>query len=193
MGKNLAGKSAFIVAILVVCGFRIVGIPHGGLKQAITDRIQLGLDLKGGAHLVLEVHVAEAIVSATDRDAARLQGDLQKAGITGATVGKTDATHPQTIVVSGIPAAKLSDARGVFQGLDYANYDVATAADGSTRLTMKLAAVRDLSTRTLDTSIETIRERIDKLGVTEPGLQKNCLRENQIRVALPCREHFAPL
>ncbi len=190
MGKNLAGKSAFIVAILVVFCFGIVGIPHGGLKQAITDRIHLGLDLKGGAHLVLEVHVAEAIVSATDRDAARLQGDLQKAGITGATVGKTDATHPQTIVVSGIPAAKLSDARGVFQGLDYANYDVATAADGSTRLTMKLAAVRDLSTRTLDTSIETIRERIDKLGVTEPVIQKYGLGENQILVELPGVENL---
>src|SRR5882757_5077070 len=131
MGKNLAGKSAFIVAVLVIFCFGIVGIPHGSLGQSIKDRIHLGLDLKGGAHLVLEVHVAEAIASATDRDAARLQGDLEKAGITGVTVGKTDAANPQTIVVSGIPAAKLSDARGVFQGPDYANYDVTTAPDGS--------------------------------------------------------------
>ena len=172
MGKNLAGKTAFIVAILVVFIFGIVGIPHGGLKQSITDRIHLGLDLKGGAHLVLEVHVAEALVSATDRDVARLQEDLQKAGITGAIVGKTDAAHPQTIVVSGIPAAKLSDARAVLQGQDYANYDVATTPDGNSTLTMKLAAIRDLETRTLDTSIETIRERIDKLGVSEPVIQK---------------------
>ena len=122
------------------------------------------VDLKGGAHLVLEVHVAEALGSATDRDVARLQEDLQKAGITGAIVGKTDAARPQTIVVSGIPAAKLSDARAVLQGQDYANYDVSTTPDGSSTLTMKLAAIRDLETRTLDTSIETIRERIDKIG-----------------------------
>ena len=134
MGKNLAGKTAFIVAILVVFIFGIVGIPHGGLKQSITDRIHLGLDLKGGTHLVLEVHVAEALISATDRDVARLQDDLQKAGITGATVGKTDPARPQTIVVSGIPAARLSDAHAVFQGVDYANYDVATAPDGSVSL-----------------------------------------------------------
>jgi preprotein translocase subunit SecD len=185
MGKNLAGKTAFIVAILVVFIFGIVGIPHGGLKQSITDRIHLGLDLKGGTHLVLEVHVAEAIASALDRDAARLQADLEKAGITGVTVGRTDPARPQTILVSGIPAAKLSDARAVLQGQDYANYDVITAADGSSTLTMKLAAIRELETRTLDTSIETIRERIDKLGVSEPVIQKYGLGENQILVELP--------
>ncbi len=185
MGKNLAGKTAFIVAVLVVFVFGIVGIPQGGLKQSITRRINLGLDLKGGTHLVLEVHVAEAIASATDRDVARLQADLEKAGVTGATVGKTDAAHPQTIVVSGVPAAKLSDARGVMGGNDYGSYDVARLPDGSTTLTMKQAAVRDLETRTLDTSIETIRERIDKLGVAEPVIQKYGLGENQILVELP--------
>ncbi len=185
MGKNLAGKSAFIVAVLVVFCFGIVGIPHGGLTQSIKDRIHLGLDLKGGTHLVLEVHVAEAIGSATDRDVARIEDDFQKAGITGATVGKTDPARPQTIIVSGIPPAKLSDARSILQGNDYASYDVAVTADGTAAMTMKLAAARDLETRTLDTSIETIRERIDKLGVTEPVIQKYGLGENQILVELP--------
>jgi preprotein translocase subunit SecD len=185
MGKNLAGKSAFIVAVLVIFCFGIVGIPHGSLTQSIKDRINLGLDLKGGTHLVLEVHVAEAVGSATDRDVARLEGDLQKAGITGATVGKTDPARPQAIIVSGIPAAKLGDARSILQGNDYSNYDVVTAADGNSSLTMKQAAIRDLETRTLDTSIETIRERIDKLGVAEPVIQKYGLGENQILVELP--------
>jgi preprotein translocase subunit SecD len=185
MGKNLAGKSAFIVAVLVVFCFGIVGIPHGGLMQSIKDRIHLGLDLKGGTHLVLEVHVAEAIASATDRDVARIEDDFQKAGITGATVGKTDPARPQTIIVSGIPAAKLSDARSTLQGNDYSSYDVAVTADGTASLTMKLGAIRDLETRTLDTSIETIRERIDTLGVAEPLIQKYGLGENQILVELP--------
>jgi len=185
MGKNLAGKTAFIVAVLVICCFGIVGIPHGGLTQSIKNNIQLGLDLKGGIHLVLEVHVAEALTSETDRDVARLEDDLQKAGIPGASVGKTDTANPLTIVISGIPAAKLSDARSVLQGNDYTDYDVASSSDGSFKLAMKPAAVRDLETRTLDTSIETIRERIDKLGVTEPVIQKYGLGENQILVELP--------
>ena len=131
------------------------------------------------------MHVAEAVASATDRDVARIEDAFQKAGIVGATVGKTDPARPQTIVVSGIPPAKLSDARSMLQGNDYSSYDVVTTADGNSTLTMKLAAIRDLETRTLDTSIETIRERIDKLGVTEPVIQKYGLGENQILVELP--------
>jgi preprotein translocase subunit SecD len=185
MGKNLAGKTAFIVAVLVICCFGIVGIPHGGLKESIKNNIHLGLDLKGGIHLVLQVHVAEAVGSTTDRDVARLEDDLTKAGIQGATVGKTDPANPLTIVVSGIPMAKQSDARAVLQGNDYSNYDVTTAPDGSSRLTMKVGAVRDLETRTLNTSIETISERINKLGVTEPVVQKYGLGDNEILVELP--------
>ena len=185
MGKNLAGKSAFIVAVLVIFCFGIVGIPHGGLMQSIKDRIHLGLDLKGGIHLVMEVHVAEAVTSTTDRDVQRLEEDFQKAGITGATIGKTDPARPETIIVSGIPAAKLSDARSILQGNDYSTYDVATTGDGNSSLTMKPGAIRDLEQRTLDTSIETIRERIDKLGVSEPVIQKYGLGENQILVELP--------
>ena len=39
MGKNLAGKSAFIVAVLVIFCFGIVGIPHGGLTQSIKPEM----------------------------------------------------------------------------------------------------------------------------------------------------------
>jgi preprotein translocase subunit SecD len=189
MGKNLAGKTASIIAVLVIFFYGIFfgfNAPKmGSLKTLITNNINLGLDLKGGTHLVLEVHVAEAIASAVDRDAARLEADLQKAGITGVTAGRTDPARPQTIVVAGIPAGKLGDVHNLVQGVDYANYEVTTAPDGSLTLTMKQAAVRDLSARTLDTSIETIRERIDKLGVAEPVIQKYGLGENQILVELP--------
>src|SRR5260370_22356232 len=96
MGKNLAGKTAFIVAVLVVFCFGIVGIPHGSLAQSIKDRIHLGLDLKGGTHLVLEVHVAEAVASATDREVARITDAFQKARSTGGTCGKPHPTPPPT-------------------------------------------------------------------------------------------------
>lgn len=185
MGKNLAAKTAFIVGVLLVFVFGFIGIPHGGLKQSILRHINLGLDLKGGTHLVLEVHVAEAVTSTTDRDVARIEADLQKAGITGASVGKTDSANPETIVVTGIPPTKLSDARGVFGGNDYSTYDVSTDAAGNSRLTMKPSAVAELKTRTLNTSIDTIRERIDKLGVAEPTIQKYGLGDNEILVELP--------
>ena len=185
MGKNLAGKTAFIIAILVVFSFGIVGIPHGGFKASIARHINLGLDLKGGTHLVLQVKVAEAVSAQTDNDAARIEDDLQKAGITGASVGKLDPTRLDTISINGTPIAKSSDVRSILTGGTYANYDLASNADGSWKMTMKPAAIKDLESRTLTTSIETIRERIDKLGVAEPVIQQYGLGENEILVELP--------
>ncbi len=188
MGKNLAGKTASIIAVLVVFIYGILygsnGPKLGSLKSLLADNIRLGLDLKGGTHLVLQVHVEEALASATDRDVARLKAALQAVGIN-ATVGKTDPAHPNTIVVTGIPPEKLSDARTVMQGTDYSIYDVSTLADGSATLNMKLSAINDLEARTLETSKETISERINSLGVSEPVVQTYGLGKNQILVELP--------
>jgi preprotein translocase subunit SecD len=181
MGKSLAGKTGFIVAILVIFVYGIIGIPTKGFKQALTDRIHLGLDLKGGTHLVLQVHVAEAINSATDRDVQRLTTAL---ATTGATATKLDVLHPETITINGVTPTQQSAVHDAITGNDYAGYDVASTAGGYT-LTMKQSTIRDLEARTLDTSIETIRERIDKLGVSEPVIEKYGLGDNQILVQLP--------
>ena len=53
MTKNLGTKAGFIVVVLLVCIYGIIGIPHGGLKQSLMNRIHLGIDLQGGLHLVL--------------------------------------------------------------------------------------------------------------------------------------------
>jgi preprotein translocase subunit SecD len=189
MGTNLKGKTAFILALLVVFCYGIFGIPGSlgprGLKQALTDRIKLGLDLKGGIHLVLYVHVDEATASTTDRDAQRIQADLEKAGITGASAVKLDPAHPEVLTVTGVPPAKASDARAILQGTDYSTYDLATNPDGSDKLTMKPSAIRDLQAHTLDQSIETIRDRVDTLGVSEAAVQRYGLGDNEILVELP--------
>jgi preprotein translocase subunit SecD len=190
MGKNLKGKTAFIVALLVVFCYGFLGIPHGltpaALKQALTDHIKLGLDLQGGIHLVLKVHVEEAVGSTTDRDVQRIEDDLQKAGITGQAVHKLDpVAHPEQITISGIPAEKASDVRALLDGNDYSGYDVSTNPDRSEKLTMKLSAIRTLETSTLDHSIETITDRVNTLGVSESTVQPYGLGDNEILVELP--------
>ena len=65
MNRNLLWKLAVIVGILLVFLFGIFGIPQSfsgqGLLEAMTKRIQLGLDLKGGTHLILQVQVNDAV------------------------------------------------------------------------------------------------------------------------------------
>ena len=181
MGKNLAGKAGFIVAIVVIFVYGIIGIPHGGLKQSILNRINLGLDLRGGTHLVLQVHVAEAVNSTTDRDVQSLSTAL---AATGATASKVDPAHPDVISVTGVTAAQQGAVRDVLNGNAYSAYDVNPVANGF-QMVMKQAAIRDVESRTLTQSIETIRERVDNLGVSEPVIEQYGLGDNQILVQLP--------
>ncbi len=192
MGKNLATKLGIIIALLLFFIYGILGPHTSGSsfkqspKEALAQNINLGLDLKGGTHLVLQVHVIEAVAAATDRDIQRIETALQGAGIVGATVSKPDPTgQPQTIVISGVTPANTAQVTSMLEGSDYANYDVARQSDGTIKVTMKPAAVTDLENRTLDTSIEVIRDRIDALGTKEPLIQKYGLGDNEILVEVP--------
>ncbi len=189
MRKNFTTKTLLIVGILLVFVYGIFGIPHGlsgtAIKQAIGSRIKLGLDLSGGTHLVLQVMVEEAMGSVTDNDVARIEADLQQSGIQATSVGKTDPARADVIHVGGYPPDKSSDVRGILDSKYGAQYNVASAADGSYTLTMKASEVQAIEDKALQQSIETIRTRIDSLGVSEPTIQEYGLGKNQILVELP--------
>ena len=186
MGKNLAGRAGFIVAVLVIFFYGIfygTQVPSTSpIKSLLGGNIHLGLDLRGGTHLVLQVHVAEAITTTTDSDVQRLNAALTT---TGATAAKLDPAHPETIAISGFQPTQAGAVRDVLNGTAYQAYDVASAANGGLTLTMKQTAIRDLEARTLQQSIETIRSRIDNLGVSEPVIEQYGLGDNQILVQLP--------
>jgi len=184
MNKNLGTKAIFILVVLLACVYGIIGIPQGGLKQSLKNRIHLGLDLQGGIHLVLQVHVEEAVNSATDRDMQSLNTAL--AQYTGVAAAKLDPKHPETITVTGTNPNNQSDVKDVLQGSEYANiYSLSSLGNGSYTLSMTPSAIRDLEQRTLDTSIETIRARVDALGVSEPQIEQYNLGDNEILVQLP--------
>ena len=65
MKKNLGWKLGLTLGTLVIFIFGIFGIPKSwtgkGLLEALPDRIHLGLDLKGGTHLILQVQVNDAV------------------------------------------------------------------------------------------------------------------------------------
>ncbi len=191
MGNNLATKVAIIVAVLLIFVFGIIG-PYGtgshfsdSPAKNLANNIHLGLDLKGGTHLVLEVHVAEALASSTDRDVARLEGELKTGGLAAATASKPDLAHPETIVISGLTPNQISQVRTITDSTEYTAYDVAGQPDGSVKLTMKPASIKDLEANTLATSIEVIRQRVDALGVSEPTIQQYGLGDNEILIELP--------
>ncbi len=184
MRKNLRTKAILIVAVLLVFVYGIFGIPHGGLKASILSRIHLGLDLRGGTHLILQVMVDEAVSAVTDSDMVHMQSDLQSNGIT-ATATKPDANKPTTIVISGVPPAKLSDARTALANRYSAQYDISSSANNGLTVSMKNSAIAELKTNTIAQAIDVIRTRVDSLGVSEPVIQEYNVGSSQILVELP--------
>ena len=189
MNKNLKGRLALIVAVLVVCLYGIFGIPNGfsghALADAITNRIHLGLDLKGGAHLIMRVEVKEAVNAETDNTVARLQQDLKKANISVGRVLKPNPDNPSVVSVEGTPATSAQGVRTLFDTKYSSEFDTSGTGNGNWTLTMKPNYRQELEHRTVTEAIETIRDRVDSLGVSEPVIQEYNLGANQILVELP--------
>ena len=85
MNKNLNQKLLLICAVLVIFIYGIFGIPSGVTGKALLDamgkRIHLGLDLRGGVHLILKVKVEEAVATETDNTVGSVQQDLKTANL----------------------------------------------------------------------------------------------------------------
>jgi preprotein translocase subunit SecD len=186
MQKNLLLKTGIIVAILLIFVYGMLGpklLSGAGLKAALMDRIHLGLDLKGGTHLILQVMVNDAVGAQSDHATELLKDELQKAKVTFADIGKVD-NQPEKVVIKGVPLDATSTVRSI--ATDHLpEYEVAAGPENSWVLTMKPQVLAELKDRTLEQSIEAIRQRVDSLGVSEPLIQKNGLGDNQILVQLP--------
>lgn len=199
MKKNLKKKVALIVAVLLVFAYGIIGIPSGvsgdALAKAVSNRIHLGLDLQGGAHLILQVEVKEAINADTDNTVARVQQDLH-----GANVNFTQVIKPQPLVrdnagkyvgrpefiqIDGVAPASSSQARSLLEQKYGNEYDVAGGSDTPLTLTMKAQILRQLEEKTVQQAIETINDRVNSLGVSEPKVAPYSLGADQILVELP--------
>src|ERR1700722_3213869 len=189
MNKNLGWKLVVVVGILLVFLFGIFGVPKSwtgqGLISAITDRIHLGLDLRGGTHLILQVQVNDAVNVDSDNAIARLKEDMRTRKINYADIVKPDAVnHPEMIVVKGVPSDKTSDFKSIVTDR-LPDYEATSGAENSWTVAMKATNLKDLKDRAVTQAIETIRNRIDALGVSEPVIQEHGLGQYQILVQLP--------
>jgi preprotein translocase subunit SecD len=189
MNKNLGWKLGLIAATLIVFLIGIFGIPKEwsgkGLLASLQERIHLGLDLKGGTHLILQVQVNDAVNAESDHVVERLKDSLAKRKINYTDIAKPDPiNHPEQIVIKGVPPEATSDLRSIVTDT-LPEYDLVSGAENSWTLAMKAQTLAELKNRAVTQAIETIRNRIDSLGVTEPVIQEHGLGQYQILVQLP--------
>ena len=185
MNKNLLWQLVLIIGVLLVFLFGIFGIPQSfssqGMLAAMTSRIHLGLDLRGGTHLILQVQVNDAINVDSDNAVEILKEQLNKKKIAFADISKPDPQNsPDKIILKGVPADSRKDL------LDIANerlpeYNLTSGADNTWTLAMKPQILSDLKNKAVTQAIETIRNRIDSLGVSEPTIQEHGLGQQIVR------------
>ena len=189
MNKNLGWKAIVIAVTLIVFLFGIVGLPDSwsgkGLLAALENRIHLGLDLKGGTHLILQVQVNDAVNVDSDNAAERLKADLRSHKINYAEITKPDPVkQPDRIVLKGVPPESRSDLLTIVQDR-LPEYDLTSGSENTWTVSMKPQALAELKNRAVAQAIETIRNRIDQLGVSEPIIEEHGLGQYQILVQLP--------
>ena len=189
MNKNLLWKLGIVLAILVFFLFGIFGIPKSfsgsGLLASMTDHIHLGLDLRGGTHLILQVKVNDAVNVDAQNAIEVLKEQMRSHKIDYADIVQPDPqNNPDHIVLKGVQASSRSELLGIASD-HLPEYDITGGADNSWNLSMKPSMLTDLKNKAVTQAIETIRNRIDALGVSEPTIQEHGLGQYQILVQLP--------
>lgn len=170
MWRDLRWKLAVIVIILGVSGW--FAFPLG-------QRINLGLDLQGGMHLVLEVEAEKAVDNTTERLVAEVTEALTKVGVRKAEVRKISREQLMVRVPEAGQGSAVTEALKEFPSL------VPVGMQGGTEFIYALEAqrVRRILENALDQALETIRNRVDQFGVAEPTIQRQGTRN--IVVELP--------
>src|SRR5260370_12253484 len=193
MKNNLTARTVVIVVTILICVFGIIGLPKSGeeLVRNFRNNIRLGLDLKGGTHLVLEIQVQDAVKADADQTAERLKEDLKKQNITWNSmdtpdVSKVEDAENVAIAIKGVPAAKPS----AFRNLVAERYPTyLLTATSSTDYTMKLKPtdLQDLKVDTVKRAVDTIGNRIDQLGLAEKSVQQygEAGKKYEVLVQLP--------
>jgi len=115
-----------------------------GPLGAIQQNIHLGLDLKGGTHLILQVAVNEAVNAETDRVMQSLREDLAKASVTFTDITKPDQqNHPETIAITGVPPDKVGALRNTISDT-LPRYDLSSGAGTTYQVVMKPSELTSL-------------------------------------------------
>jgi preprotein translocase subunit SecD len=186
--SNLRWKVITILVVLVAFGsvgvYPIVAAHYGVHWPALLmdKQLKLGLDLKGGVHLVLRVETDDALRIETDQEMERLREELRTKGITVTNIVSPDPTHFR---VEGVPPAQDAAFRQAASDQVQTNFDRSSSVNGTYTFTMKPNVQVNLRDEAVVQARQTIERRVNELGVTEPSIAQQGNSGDQILVQLP--------
>jgi preprotein translocase subunit SecD len=146
-----------------------------------AEKIHLGLDLRGGIHLVLRVNTDDTLKAELDDAVQRLVSQAKEKGVTLGRAEVDPAAHLFRIEVpTGADVAALNEVIERY----LPEFKVERGA-GSWTFRLPDNVVRDIRDKAVRQALETIRNRIDQFGVSEPVIQRQGLESDRILVQLP--------
>ncbi len=185
--QNIRWKIITILVVLTL--FSAVGVypivaAHYGVRSPgwlMDKQLKLGLDLKGGVHLVLRVQTDDALRLETEQEMERLREELTNQKV---QVASLNQTSPVQFKVEGVPPAADSTFRQAAADLT-ANFERSPGVNGSYTFTMKPNIQQNLRDEAVTQARETIERRVNELGVTEPSIAQQGANGDEILVQLP--------
>ena len=194
MPKNLRLKWIAIIVVLLACVAGVVGLPASveELAANLNKRIRLGLDLKGGSHIVLQIQVQDAFKAEADMAIEHLKDLLAKEQVEYTAIDRNDPASVETaetiqLNIRGVPAAKAADFRRVANDALGAQWILSGVGSTDYRLNIRKEAAIKLRLDTMTQSMSTIEKKVNALGVAEATVQGRggTGGETEILVQLP--------
>ena len=173
MNKTLQWKLLVVVAVVALSALAI---------YPFEERIRLGLDLKGGVHMVLEVQTDDALQVETETRSDQFGEQLSLQGIEPTSVFVAD---PTTIQIEGVPQDRDAEFRQIADDQLSLEYVRQSGAGGSYTFRMRGPIESSLRDESVRQALQTIERRVNELGVAEPIVASYSVGGHQILVQLP--------
>jgi preprotein translocase subunit SecD len=192
MYKNLTTKALIILAVILACAYGVFGLPKSGKEfgDNMRQNLKLGLDLRGGSHLVLQIQVQDAFRAEADAGIQRLKDEMAKLGIGYTSIDRNDATTLETadqiaITIKGVTVDKGTALRTLVTD-QLSSFSLANK-DADYVLNFKATEALAIRRQTLLSSMNTIEKRINGLGLAEATVQQRGASESaaELLVEMP--------
>ncbi|HEY6549345.1 MAG TPA: protein translocase subunit SecD [Vicinamibacteria bacterium] len=145
-------------------------------------KIKLGLDLRGGVHLVMEVVVDEAMNAVVDDAVQTVRAQLTQKGI---VFGSAQRVDSNSFSLEGVEPARVKDARDILKDFLRLSWEIREPGEGRFLVQMTAPFQSQTKERTVQEAIKTLERRVNQLGVSEPVIAAYGNRGDQILIQLP--------
>src|SRR5256714_1097795 len=198
MKKNLLQRTIIIAVVTLVALWVVIGPRHkptpsdftlAGINSTLRQNIHLGLDLRGGSHLVMQVQVPDYLRKVTENAVNGVQTAARDAGYNVKSVRPEIADNNYRVVVELEDNSKLQEIRDQLPNKvnDFgSNYWQSSASGNTITYEMTDRAKDELATRATKDTLRIIDTRINAFGVAEPTLQEHgATNSHQILLQMP--------